>query len=88
MTNVSYDMKHLHPYLYKIIHDKVQSRIRNRVSPYVAIANEVKAAVMEDVSVALEEMEADGLITRSENVNGIALYRPLKQEQDENDYVQ
>ncbi len=81
-------MKLLHPYLYEIIHDLVQKRIADKKYPYVAIANEVKAKVISDVSLALREMEEDGLITHSDNVNGIALYRPLKQEEDENDNVQ
>lgn len=80
-------MKYLHPYLYEIIHDQVKKRIDDRKFPYVATAHEVKAQVISDVIVALDEMEQDGLITHSENVNGIALYRPLKEKEDENDNV-
>ena len=80
-------MKYLHPYLYEIIHDQVKKRIEAKRVPYVAIANEVKAQVISDVMIALEEMEQDGLITHSENINGIALYRPLKEKEDENDNV-
>lgn len=80
-------MKLLHPYLYEIIHDLVQKRIADKKFPYVAIANEVKAKVISDVSIALSEMEEEGLITHSDNVNGIALYRPLKEKEDENDNV-
>lgn len=80
-------MKLLHPYLYEIIHDHVKQRIADKKFPYVAIANEVKAKVMSDVTAALMEMEEEGLITHSDNVNGIALYRPLKQNEDENNNV-
>lgn len=80
-------MKLLHPYLYEIIHDLVQKRIADKKFPYVAIANDVKAKVISDVSIALSEMEEEGLITHSDNVNGIALYRPLKEKEDENDNV-
>ena len=47
--------------------------------PYVAIANDVKAKVMSDVSKALDEMVQDGLLARSNNINGIGLYRTLKE---------
>lgn len=80
-------MKYLHPYLYEIIHDLVQKRVNDKVFPYVAIANDVKATVMKDVEIALDEMENEQLIARSENINGIALYRPLKQKEDENNNV-
>lgn len=80
-------MKYLHPYLYEIIHDQVELRVSDKKFPYVAIANEVKSKVMSDVAKALDEMEQDGLITHSENINGIALYRPLKQKEDENNNV-
>ncbi len=72
-------MKLLHPYLYQIIHDLVKKRITDKKFPYVTTANEVKAKVMSDVTTALSEMEEEGLIIHSENVNGIALYRPLKE---------
>ncbi len=81
-------MKHLHPYLYEIIHDLVQKRMAEKKVPYVAIANEVMATVRADVLASLDEMEDEGLITHSQNVNGIALYRTLKQKEDENNNVQ
>lgn len=80
-------MKHLHPYLYEIIHDIVQKRISEKKFPYVAIANDVMAMVRSDVLSSLDEMEQEGLITHSQNVNGVALYRPLKEKEDENNNV-
>ena len=43
---------------------------------------------MSDVSKALDEMVQDGLLARSNNINGIGLYRTLKEKEDENDNVQ
>lgn len=80
-------MKYLHPYLYEIVHDLVQQRVSDRKFPYVAIANDVKAKVMFDVSTALDEMVQDGLLVRSSNINGIGLYRTLKEKEDEDDNV-
>lgn len=81
-------MKYLHPYLYEIVHDLVQQRVADKKIPYVAIANDVKAKVLSDVSTALDEMVQDGLLARSSNINGIGLYRALKEKEDENDNVQ
>lgn len=80
-------MKYLHPYLYEIIHDQVQKRVTDKKYPYVAIINDLMAAVRSDITVALEEMVNDGLISRSENINGIGLFRPLKQKEDEDNNV-
>lgn len=80
-------MKYLHPYLYEIIHDLVQQRISEKKFPYVAIGNDIKSRVMNDVSKALDEMEYDGLISRQSNINGIGLYRPVKEIEDENNNV-
>ena len=81
-------MKYLHPYLYEIVHDLIQQRVADKKFPYVAIANDVKAKVMSDVSKALDEMVQDGLLARSNIINGIGLYRTLKEKEDENDNVQ
>ncbi len=81
-------MKYLHPYLYEIVHDLIQQRVADKKFPYVAIANDVKAKVLSDVSTALDEMVQDGLLVRSSNINGIGLYRTLKENEDENDNVQ
>nr|DAU91937.1 MAG TPA: hypothetical protein [Caudoviricetes sp.] len=80
-------MKYLHPYLYEIVHDLVQQRVADKKFPYVAIANDVKAKVLSDVSTALDEMVQDGLLARSSNINGIGLYRTLKDKEDENNHV-
>lgn len=80
-------MKYLHPYLYEIVHDLVQQRISEKKFPYVAIANDVKAKVLSDVNCALDEMVNDGLISRQSNINGIGLYRTLKNKEDENHNV-
>lgn len=75
-------MKYLHPYLYEIVHDLVQQRVADKKFPYVAIANDVKAKVMSDVSIAIDEMIHDGLLARSSNINGIGLYRTLKEKRN------
>lgn len=80
-------MMYLHPYLYEIVHDLVQQRVADKKFPYVATANDVKAKVMFDVSTALDEMVQDGLLARSSNINGIGLYRTLKEKEDEDDNV-
>lgn len=80
-------MKYLHPYLYEIIHDQVQKRIEDKKFPYVAIENDVRAKVMSDIANSIEEMAVDGLIAKSENINGIGLYMPLKSGEDENNNV-
>lgn len=81
-------MKYLHPYLYEIVHDLVQQRVADKKFPFVAIATDVKAKVLSDVSTALDEMVQECLLARSSNVNGIGLYRTLKEKEDENDNVQ
>lgn len=74
----------LQPYLYEIVHDLVQQRVADKKFPYVAIANDVKAKVLSDVSTALDEMVQDGLLARSSNINGIGLYRTLKEVESDN----
>lgn len=71
-------MEYLHPYLYEIVHDIVQKRISDKKFPYVATGNDVKSKVLEDVTKSLDEMEAEGLLSRSNNINGIGLYRNIK----------
>lgn len=78
-------MKYLHPYLYEIIHDLVEDRVAQKKFPFVAIENDIKARIMADVSTALDEMTHERLIARSSNVNGIGLYRHLKQEEGADD---
>lgn len=81
-------MNYLHPYLYEIVHDLVQQRMNDRKAPFVAIETDVRTRVMSDVSEAIDEMVQDGLIARSRNINGIGLYRTLKDKEDENHNVQ
>lgn len=81
-------MKYLHPYLYEIVHDLVQQRMNDRKAPFVAIETDVRTKVMSDVAQAIDEMAHDGLIARSSNINGIGLYRTLKDKEDESNYVQ
>ena len=82
-------MKYLHPYLYEIIHDLVAERMEQKRIPCVAIENDIYHRIRADVEASLKEMKADGLINRSENINGIGLFRPLKERnQDEDNNVQ
>lgn len=82
-------MKYLHPFLYEIIHNLVAERMKQKKFPYVAIENDIFHRIRAEIERSLEEMKADGLISRSENINGIGLFRPLKERnQDENNNVQ
>lgn len=82
-------MKYLHPYLFEIIHDIIEQRISEHKFPYIATLNEIQLTVQENVKEALDEMEKDGLLTHCSNINGVGLYRALKEKcKDENNNVQ
>lgn len=65
----------LQPYVKKLIREELSRRQSASKSPVVASKNEIMKQVHEDINCALEQLENDGIITHSENVNGIYLYR-------------
>lgn len=57
----------------------VAQRKADRKFPYIAIRTEINAKVLSDIRATIDELEADGLVSHSENINGIELYRNLKE---------
>lgn len=72
----------LQPYLYEIIRKYVNERVQNKAYPYIVSENELFGQIRKDMLETLNEMEADGLITHHENVNGIRMFRPIENETD------
>ena len=72
----------LQPYLYEIIRNYVNERVRNKSFPYIASERELFSQVRKDVLETIDEMEADGLISHYNNVNGIRMFRPIEDETD------
>lgn len=81
-------MKFLQPYIYEIIRWLVKGRKDNDSFPHVATEMELFKQIRTDVNETIAEMEQDGLITHHENINGIRMFRQLKEKEDENDNVQ
>lgn len=81
-------MDYLQPYVYNVIRAIQKEREKQHRAPVVAIHNEVVKRILEDVRVTISEMEADGVVTHCENVNGIYLYRTNKELKHEEDNVQ
>lgn len=65
----------LQPYLYEIIQAMVKERQKRRVVPAIAMETDILRQVQRDVKETLDEMEADGLISHNENLNGIRMFR-------------
>ncbi len=72
----------LQPYLYEVIRNLVDSRVKDKVFPYIATENKIYEQIRRDISETINEMEADGLICHSENINGIRMFRPIENETD------
>mgnify|MGYP007016818332 FL=1 len=68
-------MKHLQPYIYEIAHRLINIRKEQRLAPFVAIEPEIIKIVISDVKATIEELEQDGLLYHSENINGIKMFR-------------
>lgn len=81
-------MEYLQPYIYNVVKDVIKKRMDDAKFPYVAIQTEVMRIVREDIIASIRELEEDGVLGHSENVNGIYLYRVNKKLEDENDNVQ
>ena len=65
----------LQPYLYEIIQAMVKERQEKRVVPAIAMETDIIRQVQNDVKKTLDEMEAEGLISHNENLNGIRMFR-------------
>ncbi len=63
------------PYLKRLIREELDRVQAASIVPTVASKHVIMKRIHEDVSKALDQMEADGIITHSENVNGIYLYK-------------
>ena len=80
-------MEYLQPYNYNIVRSIIKERQDAGKFPYVAIHNDVMRKVHEDIAATISEMEIDGVVAHSENVNGVYLYRVNKELDNENDNV-
>lgn len=67
----------LQPLLYGIIKKYHDSRKDRHIFPEIATSNEIFHDVRIEVDKALADMVEDGIISRKENVNGIAMYAPI-----------
>lgn len=53
----------------------INIRKEQRLAPFVAIEPEIIKIVISDVRATIEELEQDGLLYHSENINGIKMFR-------------
>ena len=53
----------------------INIRKEQRLAPFVAIEPEIIKIVISDVKATIEELEQDGLLYHSENINGIKMFR-------------
>ena len=67
----------LQPLLYGIIKKYHDSRKDGHIFPEIATTNEIYHDVRIEIDKALASMVEDGIITCSENVNGIGMYAPI-----------
>ncbi len=81
-------MEYLQPYVYNVVRSIIKERQESGKFPYVAIHNDILRKIHEDIMVTISEMETDGVIAHSENVNGIYLYRINNELENENNNVQ
>lgn len=69
--------KILQPYIYGVIKDECQRVEESHIAPVVATERAIFDRVKADVQKAIDELDADGLINKSINVNHMAMYRPI-----------
>lgn len=81
-------MQYLQPYVYQVIREIIEKRKTDKKAPYVAMRNAVHSQIISDIKDTIAELETDGLLAHSENVNGIELYRVEKDIDNEEDNVQ
>ncbi len=72
-------MSQLKEFALAIIEAICQERIDQHRSPVVATLNEITRKVNAEVQIALDEMTAAGQLRKTENVNRIPMYYPIKQ---------
>lgn len=66
------------PYIYGIIKEELKRVEEAHRAPVVALHTAVVAQVNKDIHDAVERLIADGLITKSININQIPLYSPAE----------
>lgn len=66
----------LQPLLYSVVRKLHDKRVADKKFPYVATQTEICKEVGKAVVEILDEMVEDGILLRSENVNGIKMYAP------------
>ncbi len=81
-------MEYLQPYVYNVIRALLREREISHTVPIVASHHEVLKRVLDDVRNTISELEDDGVLGHSENVNGIFLYRINRELKNEEDNVQ
>lgn len=80
-------MQYLQPYVYQVIREIIEKRKTDKKAPYVALRNVVHSQIISDIKDTIAELEADGMLSHGENVNGIELYRIEKEIDNEEDNV-
>lgn len=72
----------LQAYLYEVIREEIEKCRQARKAPVVASEHTIFARIRKDMNDTIAEMEADGLIAHHHNINGIRMFRQLKDETD------
>ena len=65
----------LQPYIYEIIRNEIQKLEDSHKKPLYITDKNILDHVRNDVYETIEELVQDGLIKKSENINGIPLYK-------------
>lgn len=63
------------PYIYELIKEEIKRVQDAHIAPAVATKQAIMAVVYKDIDEAIESLVADGLITKSMNINHIPLYK-------------
>lgn len=71
-------MKLLQSYLYGLIKKEVQRMEEENRAPFFANKRELLKIVNNDIDESMIELEKDGLIKISSNINGITLYKLIE----------
>lgn len=64
----------LQGYLYEVIRKELQKVKDANKAPFFASGNDVMSRIKKDVDETIDELVEDGLIVKSQNINGIPLY--------------
>lgn len=68
--------KALQPIVYSVVRKLCKEREDNHKFPHLATEREIASAVVMEVSACLDELEADGIVIKSTNINGMRMYQP------------